>query len=224
MIASAIGAEFNPPLQVNLEEIDGGDWSETWKAHWQPQVFGKNLCVCPGWLEPPADARVTVKIDPGQAFGTGSHETTALCLTWLSEAKSLAGATVIDYGCGSGVLAIAAAKLGAGKVIATDIDPVAVAAAQDNARVNGVEQQLQCGLPSAFATATADVLIANILLEPLCQLSEQISAGVRQGGQVLLSGILDTQIDELKTAYCDAFDLSPPILMNEWVMIAGRKK
>ncbi|MGR8922079.1 MAG: 50S ribosomal protein L11 methyltransferase [Gammaproteobacteria bacterium] len=219
LAARAIEAAL-PGSAPRTAAVAGEDWNEAWKRGWQAQHFAGGLCVVPGWLEPPADARHVVRVDPGQAFGTGTHVTTALCLDWLGRHPP-AGLTVLDYGCGSAVLAIAAARLGAAAVTAIDIDPQAVRVAAENVGLNGVDTVVEVGLPPAVL-APADVVVANILLEPLVALAPRLTGALRAGGRIALAGILAEQVPSLTDAYGDALRFDPVTERDGWALVTGR--
>ena len=168
-----------------------------------------------------ADA-IVIKLDPGLAFGTGTHPTTALCLEAL-EGMTLNDVDVLDYGCGSGVLAIAALKLGAASARAVDIDPQAIVATQNNAADNDVVDQITAAQPRSVEPASADVVMANILAGPLVELASTLAAAARPGAQLVLSGILRTQAAEVSAAYAADFDMQAPVVREEWVSINGRR-
>jgi ribosomal protein L11 methyltransferase len=209
-------------LQYQLEDLEDRVWERAWLDHFQPMRFGQRLWICPTGFEPPEPGAVNVVLDPGLAFGTGTHPTTALCLEWL-DGQDLAGKTVIDYGCGSGVLAVAALKLGAAKAYGVDIDPQALTASDENARKNGVEDRLVLGYPRELAAVRADVLVANILATPLIELAAEISEKVRPRGSLALSGILATQVENVRAAYASQFDFFPPVIREEWALLTGAK-
>lgn len=172
-----------------IEQLEDKDWEREWMDNFHPMQFGKRLWICPSWREVPDENAVNVMLDPGLAFGTGTHPTTSLCLQWL-DGLDLDGKTVIDFGCGSGILAIAALKLGAAKAIGIDIDPQAIQASRDNAERNGVSDRLELYLPDAQPEAMkADVVVANILAGPLRELAPLISVLPVEGGLLGLSGI-----------------------------------
>jgi len=210
-------------LRIRIEDLEDRVWERAWLDHFQPMRFGRRLWICPTGFEPPEPEAVNVVLDPGLAFGTGTHPTTALCLEWL-DGQDLGGKTVIDYGCGSGILAVAALKLGAAKAYGVDIDPQALTASEENARKNGVEAKLALGYPKALAAVRADVLLANILATPLIELAADIGEKVRPGGSLALSGILATQADLVRAAYASQFEFSPPAIREEWVLLTGVKR
>ncbi len=182
-------------------------------------VFGERLCICPGWLKPPDGYQHIITLDPGLAFGTGGHPTTSLCLEWLAR-QELTGRSVIDYGCGSGILALAAARLNAGKVYAVDIDLQAVAAARNNAGRNKLEE-ITIGAAEEVDLPASDILIANILLTPLLAFAPKFSTLVKAKGDIVLSGILASQAEECLAAYGRWFKMDEPEFRNEWAMLHG---
>lgn len=202
-----------------LEILKDQEWRRTWMEYFKPMRFGRRLWILPSGYDPIGDAdAVVIDLDPGLAFGTGSHPTTALCLNWL-DANDAEGKTVVDYGCGSGILAIAAAKLGASKVIAIDNDPQALQATNMNAKNNGVDHVIQTCMPGEKPALSADILIANILLGPLLTLHDVFSALTAKGGALVMSGILDQQQDELKQIYQVNFDFHACEKMEDWVRL-----
>ncbi|EFH73002.1 ribosomal protein L11 methyltransferase [Vibrio cholerae RC385] len=206
-----------------VEQVEDKDWEREWMDNFHPMQFGRRLWICPSWREVPDPQAVNVMLDPGLAFGTGTHPTTALCLEWLDN-LDLSGKTVIDFGCGSGILAIAAIKLGAAKVIGIDIDPQALLASKDNAARNGVEDQIEVYLPKDQPEGlVADVVVANILAGPLRELSPIIKGLLKPCGQLAMSGILDTQAESVAEFYRDDLELDPIAEKSEWCRISGRK-
>ncbi|EOX1766897.1 50S ribosomal protein L11 methyltransferase [Vibrio cholerae] len=206
-----------------VEQVEDKDWEREWMDNFHPMQFGRRLWICPSWREVPDPQAVNVMLDPGLAFGTGTHPTTALCLEWLDN-LDLSGKTVLDFGCGSGILAIAAIKLGAAKVIGIDIDPQALLASKDNAARNGVEDQIEVYLPKDQPEGlVADVVVANILAGPLRELSPIIKGLLKPGGQLAMSGILDTQAESVAEFYRDDLELDPIAEKSEWCRISGRK-
>jgi ribosomal protein L11 methyltransferase len=165
---------------------------------------------------------VTLRLDPGLAFGTGTHPTTALCLEWL-EGLTLADQDMMDYGCGSGILGIAAALLGASHVSAVDLDPQALAATRENAAVNGVSDRIQVYLPDQLPSGQVDILLANILAGTLVELAPSLAARVRSGGQIALSGILPSQSESVEAAYRRWFELEPRCVREDWVLLRGQR-
>ena len=213
------------PERLSFREVADQDWTRAWMDTYKPMQFGRRLWIYPWNIEPPTDdaQAVVVRLDPGLAFGTGTHPTTALCLEWLDSA-GLAGKTVIDYGCGSGVLAIAALKLGAARVIGVDNDAQALTASRDNAQRNGVDAQLDVSLPQDLPPLQADVLVANILAGPLSELAPVFAQSLKAGGTLALSGILDGQQGELLSTYAAWFDGLEVVKRDGWVRIAGRRR
>ena len=213
------------PDAIAFREVADQDWERAWMDRYQPMQFGQRLWIYPSNIEPPADGdAVVVRLDPGLAFGTGTHPTTALCLEWL-DGLALAGRTVIDYGCGSGVLAIAALKLGAAQAIGVDNDPQALTATHDNAARNGVTQRLQACRPEALPVAArADVFVANILAGPLTELAPRFAALCKPGAPFALSGILDEQAPALLERYAACgFEQLRCHGREGWVRIDGRR-
>jgi len=225
-LAEALG-ELLPwlePDQLDFHAIEDQDWERVWMDQYQPMAFGRRLWIYPWNIEPPADdERVVVRLDPGLAFGSGTHPTTALCLEWL-DGLDLAGQSVIDYGCGSGILAIAALKLGATSAIGVDNDPQALTASQDNAERNGVAERLALFLPEDHASEPADVFVANILAGPLGELAPTFAAAAKPGAPFAISGILDGQQDELLARYAEWFDALRVDTRDGWVRISGRRR
>ena len=192
-----------------VEQLEDKDWEREWMENFHPMKFGERLWICPSWREIPEPDAVNVMLDPGLAFGTGTHPTTALCLEWL-EGLDLSGKTVIDFGCGSGILAIAAIKLGAEKVIGIDIDPQALQASRDNAERNGVADQLEVFLPQNQPEGLiADVVVANILAGPLRELAPIIKSLVKPNGDLAMSGVLDTHAEDVANHYRDELHIDP---------------
>jgi ribosomal protein L11 methyltransferase len=212
-----------PDLQLQVEQLDDRDWSTTWRDSFGAMCFGRRLWVCPVGEDPGQPDAVVVHLDPGLAFGTGTHATTALCLAWL-DAHPPAGLSVIDYGCGSGILAIAAHKLGAEAVAAVDIDPQALQATRENARRNQVDERLAVMFPQALETAPVDIVLANILAKPLIDHATSLAALVKPGGHIVLTGILSGQADEVLAAYRQWFDFSPTVQREEWTLLAGVRR
>ena len=206
------------------EILEDQPWETLWTEHYQPIQCGERLWICPSWREPPKPDAVNLSLDPGLAFGSGTHATTFLCLQWL-DAQPLAGKTLIDFGCGSGILAIAALLLGATRVIATDNDPQALLATRDNARRNGLsDTQLHVCLPEQLPVASVDVVLANILAEPLMMLAPQLTALVAPGGRLCLSGMIASQTDAVMSAYRQHFHFAPALCREEWFCLVAEKE
>ena len=222
-VAAALEAHFGDRI-ANCEStvIEDQVWERAWLEHFRPMRFGRRLWICPTGYEPPEPAAVNVLLDPGLAFGTGTHPTTALCLEWL-DGLELAGQTVTDVGCGSGILAISALKLGAVSAYGIDIDPQALTASAENARKNAVEDRLSLGYPADGSQAPADVVVANILAGPLVELADDILALLKPGGHLALSGLLADQAATVQAAYADRVMFDPVGLREEWAILTGRK-
>lgn len=204
-----------------IEALEDKDWIREWMDQFQPMQFGKNLWIVPSWCEAPQPDAVNLMLDPGMAFGTGTHPTTAMCLRWL-DANPPVDKTVIDYGCGSGVLALAAQKSGATSVKGTDIDPQAIQASKQNAERNN--EQIEFALVKDFDSEPVDLLIANILSGPLKELAPEFERLVKSGGQLVLSGLLQTQAAELQQHYRQfGFELDQLDTEEEWARLSGRK-
>ncbi len=219
-LSSELKIDHLPDLQT--EYLEDRDWTRAWIDNFRPMQFGKNIWVCPHGFDFPNPSAVNIAIDPGQAFGTGTHPTTALCLEWIDRAD-LRGFEVIDYGCGSGILSIAAGKVGAKHVWATDNDPDALRVADENVRKNCIETCVTVVPPEALSIGKADVIIANILLKPLISLAPKFADIICPGGKVVLSGLLEEQIDDIVKAYSTWFDMSSPIIRNNWSLVEGRR-
>ena len=212
------------PERIAFREVEDQDWTRAWMDQFRPMRFGSRLWIYPSTTAPADDAdAVVVHLDPGLAFGTGTHPTTALCLEWL-DAAELSGKTLIDFGCGSGVLAIAALKLGAARAIGIDNDPQAIEASRINAERNGVGDQLDLYLPADFTPAPQEILVANILAGPLADLAPQFAACTRAGGAIALSGILAGQEEELLARYAEWFDDLVVVNREDWLRISGKRK
>ncbi|MFT5545024.1 MAG: ribosomal protein L11 methyltransferase [Rheinheimera aquimaris] len=215
---------FKGEPDFKLEQLEDKDWEREWMDNFHPIKFGKRLWVCPSWRDIPDPTAVNVMLDPGLAFGTGTHPTTALCMQWL-DATIQPEQTVVDFGCGSGILGIAALKLGANRVIGVDIDPQAIEASTANAKRNSVEGQIELYLPKDQPKDfQADVVVANILAGPLAELKDVISAYVKPGGLLALSGILESQAQSVMAAYSDEFSFDPIAVQDEWVRLSGCKR
>ena len=207
-----------------VEVIEEQDWERSWMDNFQPMRFGRRLWIVPSWHVAPEPDAVNLLLDPGLAFGTGTHPTTALCLEWL-DAQSLNGQSLLDFGCGSGILAIAGLLLGAAHAVGTDIDTQALEASRDNAQRNGIaEERFALYLPEQLPQEPADVVVANILAGPLVSLAPQITALVKPAGRLALSGILAEQAEEVRAAYADAFELDPTAEKDGWVRISGTRR
>jgi ribosomal protein L11 methyltransferase len=222
-ILDILRRELNDPqLQATATPLEDQDWERAWMDQFQPLRFGRRLWVCPHWHTPPQPEDVNIMLDPGLAFGTGTHPTTALCLEWL-DAQELRDKTVIDYGCGSGILAIAAAKLGARHIWAVDYDPQALTATASNASANHVDERISVHAPETLPAITADILLANILSGPLLQLAPRLAGLVQPGGKLVLSGILGEQAPALMEKYRAWFNMEPTVTRGEWVRLSGQR-
>ncbi len=216
-------AELKTDLATKIEILEDKDWEREWMDSYHPIQFGKRLWVCPSWRETPEPDAVNLMLDPGLAFGTGTHPTTALCLEWL-DSIDCQDKNIIDYGCGSGILGIAGLLLGAKNMVGIDIDPQAVQATQDNAERNKIDaSRIEVKLPPYDSELQADVVVANILAGPLAQLADTISALVATGGQLALSGILSNQAQEVIDAYSPWFTIESVVEKEDWVRIVGTK-
>ena len=209
--------------QYYLETIPEQDWVRLTQSQFDPIQISSRLWITPSWHNQPTQPGViNLQLDPGLAFGTGSHPTTRLCLQWLDK-HVRSGETLLDYGCGSGILTIAALKLGVSRACGVDIDPQAIRASQDNAAQNQVSAEfyLSDNLP---AGQKFDIVIANILANPLRMLAQMLAERTRTGGEIVLSGILAEQTEELSGIYRQWFDLNSPKTLDGWVCISGRKR
>ncbi len=205
-----------------IEEIADQEWERAWMEYYKPMKFADKLWVCPTDQEQYEPGTVCLTLDPGLAFGTGTHPTTALCLEWLAS-HDLTGKTVIDYGCGSGILAVAAILLDAEAAHAVDIDSQALTATRSNSLKNNVQDKINCYLPEQFVSFQADVVLANILAKPLIELSEKICALLVSNGQLVLSGILHEQAESVISAYKQNINFNPFVQQEDWIRLDGVK-
>ena len=219
-LAGKLGIEA---ARVEVQRVADRVWEREWLKDFHARRFGERLWICPRHEQVSVPDAVVVVLDPGLAFGTGTHPSTAQCLTWL-DAHAPPGERVIDYGCGSGVLGIAAARLGALEVHAFDIDPQALIATHDNAAANGVTARLEVHSGAATLPADSDLLLANILAAPLCALAPSFAALVRTGGSLVLAGLMEPQAAEVTAAYATWFDVAPFAELDGWVCLAGRRR
>lgn len=211
-------------LVYEVERLEDQEWERSWMDNFQPMRFGQRLWIVPSWHEAPEPEAVNLLLDPGLAFGTGTHPTTSLCLQWL-DGEPVQGLQVLDFGCGSGILAIAALLLGAEHAVGTDIDVQALEASRENANRNGIDPaRFPLYLPADLPGEPADVVVANILAGPLVGLAEQITRLTRIGGRLALSGILAEQAEDVRAAYTGCFDLEPTATLDGWVRISGTRR
>ncbi len=220
--ASAIGHAAALPVE-SIAKVEDADWVRTSQAQFPPTRISERLWIVPSWHEVPDPSAVVVRLDPGVAFGTGTHPTTQLCLAWLEQHVTV-GASVLDYGCGSGILAIAAVKLGAGTTVGVDLDEQALAAARANSEVNAVAARYTG--PAGLAPGVFDIVVANILSNPLKLLAPALLARVAPGGALVLSGVLERQADEVIAAYREAdaaVELRVWHASDGWVCLAGER-
>lgn len=208
---------------VKVEQLEDKDWVREWMDSFHPMKFGNNLWICPSWRPIPDESAVNVILDPGLAFGTGTHPTTALCLEWL-DGLEWQGQQVVDFGCGSGILGVAALKLGATHCVGVDIDPQALIATDANAQRNGVEMRFDVYLPEDQPQLKADVVVANILSGPLLSLREVITDFCKPGAKLVLSGILAEQVESIESAYSADFELEPSKVQGEWARVSGTRR
>ncbi len=207
---------------IQFETIEDSDWERAWMDDFHPMKFGTRLWVCPKNMPPPQPDEVNILLDPGLAFGTGTHPTTALCLEWL-DSIDLNKKNIIDYGCGSGILAIAALLLGAKHCYAINNDPQALTATFDNATENRVEERIEICLPEELPQTTADIFIANILAKPLVELAGKFASLCKQGTQIAVSGILEEQEQDIINAYKPHFGELVTQQKGDWLIIHGIK-
>ncbi|MDX1508309.1 MAG: 50S ribosomal protein L11 methyltransferase [Woeseiaceae bacterium] len=224
-LLSSFGLDAMP--RYSIEPLEDREWEREWLRDFGPMRFGRRLWVLPGDAEADSDDAVVVRLDPGLAFGTGTHPTTAMCLEWL-DGLPLAGKTLLDYGCGSGVLAIAALKLGARAATGMDIDPQAVTATRQNAERNGVLADLAVVGADEEIEGRYDVVVANILAGPLAELVESLTARLSSGGKLALSGILSDQVDAVRAAYAGHIAFDPPAYQAQgdqtWARLSGQRR
>jgi ribosomal protein L11 methyltransferase len=220
-VRDRIGAENI--FSHKIELLKDKDWVSEFKAAHQPLIFSNRVCICPSWCEPPENNLPTLILDPGLAFGTGTHPTTSLCIEWLAE-NDVSDKTVIDYGCGSGILAMVAALLGAKQVYAVDIDEQALLAARENIERNKLSEKIITSHVDSASLPEVDILVANILMNPLKGLIEKFSALTKPGADIILSGLLHVQAEECLEAYSSCFNMDEPVFNQEWTRLHGTKK
>lgn len=210
-------------IMSSWEELQDQVWERAWMDDFVPMQFGDRLWICPSWAEPPEPSAVNLMLDPGLAFGSGTHATTALCLRFLDRMVK-GGETIIDYGCGSGILALAALKLGAKHVIGIDHDPQAIIASMANLEANGLDPSaLEVYLPKDFSATTADIIVANILAETLIDLVDEIVKLIKPDAWLAMSGILESQLDMVQTVYSPWIDFDEPVIQDEWGLLVGKR-
>ena len=219
-ISQAIAPKQLPDHRIS--PLEDKDWEREWMDNFKPMPFGERLWIVPSWTEAPHPDAINILLDPGLAFGTGTHPTTDLCLQWLDK-HGAEHDEVIDYGCGSGILAVAAAKLGATHVWAVDNDPQALIATRDNADKNDVSENISAVLPDAFPKVKTPLLLANILAQPLMDFTERFSTHVIPGGHIVLSGILAEQAEQVAACYTPWFTMEAPVYKDEWVRLCGQR-
>ena len=208
-------------ISYDSETLEDQDWVRLTQSQFDPIQISEKLWITPSWHKAPAGNAVNLQLDPGLAFGTGSHPTTRLCLKWL-DTQLKGGESVLDYGCGSGILTIAALKLGAGSAVGVDIDEQAIRASNDNAAQNDVQAHFY--LPDGLPQGQFDVVVANILANPLRMLGEMLAARTKQGGRIVLSGLLAEQSEELGEIYSQWFDIEPAETEEGWARLSGVKR
>jgi ribosomal protein L11 methyltransferase len=223
LVAAALAQALPDAPAPRFEVLPDKAWEREWLKDFKPMRFGRHLWVCPGGMPTDDPEAIRIELDPGLAFGTGTHPTTALCLEWL-DSQDLAGRQVVDYGCGSGILAIAAARLGAAAVLAMDIDPQALIATRDNAARNKVSARIAVTDDPALPTGSADVLLANILAGPLVGLAPRFADALRPGALLALSGLLLEQAETVTAAYRPWFDIGTTATRDGWALLAGRRR
>lgn len=221
--------------QIVVSDLEDRPWEREWLERFKPMQFGKRLWICPSGYDLAEEGKVVVHLDPGLAFGTGTHPTTSLCLSWL-DAMDLGGKSLMDYGCGSGILAIAGALLGCENVIGTDNDPQAILASKENSKKNQVEAKIRFGLSNSTSNKTVagkpviqqerikvDYLIANILAKPLIELKDVFLSFLNKGSSLAMSGIMADQKDWVIGAYEDQIRFDPPQELDGWILLTGKR-
>ncbi len=212
------------------EILEDQNWTRAWMKHFHAMQFGERLWVCPLHIEPPEPEAINLRLDPGLAFGTGTHPTTSLCLRWLDQnigRNSKAHENILDYGCGSGILAIAACMLGTDRADAVDIDPQALIACQNNAETNKVREKVTPWIADDYqkhhAETQYDIVIANILSGPLAELAPKLARHTKTNGHIVLSGILKEQAESVRHTYCAFFEMDAPVYQEDWALLHGIK-
>ena len=220
-VEAALGADARR-IRIAIREVADRVWEREWLRDFRPMRFGRRLWICPGGQEVVEAGAVVLELDPGLAFGTGTHPTTALCLEWLDAAR-LDGRTVLDYGCGSGILALAALKLGAAHAVGIDNDPQALLATQENADRNGLLDRIAVLRPDELPETTRAIVMANILAGPLIELAPRIAAATAVGGDIVLAGLLDEQAEPVAAAYRPWFDIRTWARRAGWTALTGTR-
>lgn len=209
-------------FRYKTDQLEDKDWEREWMDNFKPIQFASNLWVVPSWHQPPDPNAANILLDPGMAFGTGTHPTTALCLEWLAR-QDLQGKTVVDFGCGSGILGIAALKLGAARCVGIDIDRQALIATKENAQRNDVAERFEVYLPSEQPSLAADIVVANVLAGPLQELAPVILGYVGKTGLLCMSGVLSRQADDVMNAYRPAVQFADVEQRDDWIMLNGQR-
>ncbi|MBF0264114.1 MAG: 50S ribosomal protein L11 methyltransferase [Gammaproteobacteria bacterium] len=229
-IITTLRNHMEQSFDYKIEILEDKDWVREWMDNFHPIQFGEKLWICPSWKMPPNENAINILLDPGLAFGTGTHETTALCLRWLDQhQQNFVNKDVLDFGCGSGILAIAASKLGAAKVCAVDIDPQAIQATLANSEKNNVSHEsLSCFISKDFNQQeylqSYDLVVANILAGPLIEMVDLITSLLKPNGQIVLSGILQNQAEKVVSAYNHIIDFDPVVTDGDWIRLSGTKR
>jgi ribosomal protein L11 methyltransferase len=224
-ITSQLTQQLSPiHLTLRWEQLEDKDWEREWMKNYHPIQCADNLWICPSWIAPPNPDAINILLDPGLAFGTGTHPTTFLCLQWLAE-QNLNNTSLIDYGCGSGILGVAALLLGTQQAIGVDIDPQALIATKENLQRNGLPvDSFTVHQPQDCPSTQVDIMAANILAGPLVELADTIIALIKPSGSICLSGILHHQAQAVMDAYAHAIHFDPVTQKEEWVRLSGHKK
>ena len=225
-LIARLQSELPKSCEILFETLDDKDWTRAWMDNYTAMQFGQRLWVCPWHLDPPDPKAINLRLDPGLAFGTGTHPTTALCLAWLDK-NIKQQKNILDYGCGSGILAIAALLLGAEHADGVDIDEQAIIATIDNMKANAVESQLNAMTVKSFQKVEKhqeyDIVLANILSGPLVELAPTLQTYVKKDGDIVLSGILQEQAEATQAAYAQYFEMDEIEIQEDWVLLHGRK-
>lgn len=224
-IVSYLRQVFGDQLPIDVHELEDRNWIRAWMDNFKPIRCGEKLWICPTWCKVPEEDAITVMLDPGLAFGTGTHPTTFLCLKFLDSMKDqLQGQEIVDYGCGSGILAIAALKLGAKQAYGVDIDPQALIASKDNAERNNVSDKLKLFDGSDVQIEPCPFLVANILGGPLVELKPSITALCQKGAYIALSGILTSQVEMIEECYSEDFEILSVESREDWALIVAKRR